>query len=56
MIWPCILMIMIITRLLSSYCPIRNTKNACQKHFWPQIEKDLVCDVFVMCEVLLFLF
>ena len=24
---------------------IRNTKDACQKHFGPQIEKDLVCDV-----------
>ena len=24
---------------------IRNIKDACQKHFWPQIEKDLVCDV-----------
>ena len=24
---------------------IRNIKDACQKHFGPQIEKDLVCDV-----------
>ena len=24
---------------------IRNIKNACQKHFGPQIEKDLLCDV-----------
>ena len=25
--------------------PIHNIKEACQKYFWPQIEKDLVCDV-----------
>ena len=24
---------------------IRNIKDACQRHFGPQIEKDLVCDV-----------
>ena len=38
--------------LRSTYVPfeqdelsIRNIKDACQKHFGPQIEKDLVCDV-----------